>query len=94
MANVTISRGRSGPVEVLVQLEDADEKPLAVDALSVTLSNPEKTIAPVTAAAERVTADSWRVHLTAAASGKWSLSLGIDLAKDDRVDIAAPILIE
>jgi copper(I)-binding protein len=94
MANITISTGRSGPVEVLVQLEDGDEKPLAVDALSVTLSNPDKGIAPVSAAAERVAADSWRVRLTAAATGKWSLSLGIDLAKDDRVDIAAPILIE
>jgi copper(I)-binding protein len=94
MANITVSPGRSGPVEVLVQLEDGDEKPLAVDALSVTLSNPDKGIAPVTATAERVAADSWRVRLTAAASGKWSLSLGIDMAKDDRVDIAAPILIE
>ena len=94
MANITVSPGRSGPVEVLVQLEDGDEKPLAVDALSVTLSNPDKGTAPVSAAAERVSADSWRVRLTAAASGKWSLSLGIDMAKDDRVDIAAPILIE
>ncbi|WP_084030450.1 copper chaperone PCu(A)C [Bradyrhizobium paxllaeri] len=94
MANVTVSPGRSGPIEVLVQLEDSEEKPLAVDALSVTLSNPDKKLAPVTAAAERVAADSWRVRLTAAASGKWSLSLGIDLATDDRVDIAAPILIE
>jgi len=94
MANITVSPGRSGPVEVLVQLEDGDEKPLAVDALSVTLSNSDKGIAPVSAAAERVSADSWRVRLTAAASGKWSLSLGIDMAKDDRVDIAAPILIE
>jgi len=94
MANVTISPGRSGPVEVLVQIEDADEKPLAVDGLRVTLSNPDKAVAPVTATAERVAADSWRVRMTAAASGKWSLSLGIDLAKDDRVDIAAPILIE
>jgi len=94
MANITVSPGRSGPVEVLVQLEDGDEKPLAVDALSVTLSNPDKGIAPVTATAERVAADSWRVRLTAAAIGKWSLSLGIDMAKDDRVDIAAPILIE
>ena len=94
MANITVSPGRSGPIEVLVQIEDGDEKPLAVDALSVTLSNPDKGIAPVTATAERVAADSWRVRLTAAASGKWSLSLGIDLAKDDRVDIAAPILIE
>jgi copper(I)-binding protein len=94
MANITVSPGRSGPVEVLVQLEDGDEKPLTVDALSVTLSNPDKGIAPVSATAERLAADSWRVRLTAAASGKWSLSLGIDLAKDDRVDIAAPILIE
>ena len=60
----------------------------------MTLSNPDKGIAPVSAAAERVSTDSWRVRLTAAASGKWSLSLGIDMAKDDRVDIAAPILIE
>jgi copper(I)-binding protein len=94
MANVTVTPGRSGPFEVLVQIEDADEKPLAVDALSVTLSNPDKQIAPVTASAERVSADSWRVRLTAAESGKWSLSLGIDIAKNDRVDIAAPILIE
>ncbi|MEH2614439.1 4Fe-4S binding protein [Bradyrhizobium sp. AZCC 1693] len=94
MANITVSPGRSGPVEVLVQLEDGDEKPLVADALSVTLSNPDKGIASVSATAERMGADSWRVRLTAAASGKWSLSLGIDLAKDDRVDIAAPILIE
>ena len=94
MANITVSPGRSGPVEVLAQLEDGDEKPLAVDALSVTLSNPDTGIAPVSTAAERVSVDSWRVRLTAAASGKWSLSLGIDMAKDDRVDIAAPILIE
>ena len=67
---------------------------LAVDPLSVALSNPDKGIPPVTATAERVAADSWRVRSMAAASGKWSLSLGIDMAKDDRVDIAAPILIE
>jgi periplasmic copper chaperone A len=48
MANITVSPGRSGPIEVLVQIEDGDEKPLAVDALSVTLSNPDKGIAPVT----------------------------------------------
>jgi periplasmic copper chaperone A len=94
MANVTVTPGRSGPVEVLVQLEDGNEKPLAVDALSITLSNPEQNIAPVTAVAERVAPDSWRVHMAAAASGKWSLSLGIDMKKDDRIDIAAPILIE
>lgn len=94
MADVTVTPGRSGPVEVLVQLEDGDEKPLTVDALSVTLSNPDRNIAPVTAAAERIAADKWRVRMTAASRGKWSLSLGIDMKKDDRIDIAAPILVE
>jgi hypothetical protein len=32
--------------------------------------------------------------MTAASNGKWSLSLGIDMKKDDRIDIAAPIIIE
>jgi len=94
MADVTVTPGRSGPVEVLVQLYDGDERPLTVDALSVPLSNPDKNIAPLTAPAERIAADRWRVSMTAAASGKWSLALGIDMKKDDRIDIAAPILIE
>jgi len=41
------------PVEVLVRLEDGGQKPLTVDALSVTLSNPDKGIAPLTAKAGR-----------------------------------------
>lgn len=94
MADVTVTPGRSGPVEVLVQLYDGDEQPLTVDALSVTLSNPDRSIAPSTASAERIAADKWRVSMTAAGSGKWSLALGIDMAKDERIDIAAPILIE
>ena len=94
MADVTVTPGRSGPVEIYVKLEDGDEKPLAVDGLSVTLSNPDRGIAPVMATAERVSSDSWRVRMTTASSGKWSLSLGIDMKKDDRIDIAAPILVE
>jgi hypothetical protein len=54
MANVTISPGKSGPVEVLVQLEDAEERPLVAQALTVTLSNPDKQIAPLTAKADRI----------------------------------------
>ncbi|MDN5000495.1 hypothetical protein ACFQZO_06325 [Bradyrhizobium sp. GCM10027634] len=94
MADVTVTPGRSGPVEVLVQLYDGDEQPLNVDALSVTLANPDRNIAPVTASATRIAADKWRVSMITAVSGKWSLALGIDMKKDDRIDIAAPILIE
>jgi hypothetical protein len=79
---------------VLVQLEDSDEKPLAAEALSVTLSNHETGVAPLTAEAERVSGDSWRVRMAAEANGNCSLSLVIALRKNDRVDMAAPILIE
>ncbi|PSO23155.1 copper chaperone PCu(A)C [Bradyrhizobium sp. MOS002] len=93
-ADVTIRPGRHGPVEILVKLEDGDEKPLSVDALSVTLSNPEKNVPPIAATAERVSSDTWKVRTTAATEGKWSLSLGIDLKPGERIDLAAPILIE
>jgi hypothetical protein len=48
----------------------------------------------LTAPAERIAADGWRVGITGAVSGKWSLALGIDMKKDDRIEIAAPMLIE
>lgn len=94
MADVTITPGRRGPVEVAVQLYDGDERPLTVDAVSVTLTNPDRSIPPLTARADRVAADKWRVDMTAASSGTWTLALGIDMKKDDRIDIAAPIVIE
>lgn len=94
MADVTITPGRRGSVGVAVQLYDGDEQPLTVDALSVTLSNPDKSVAPLTARAMRVASDKWRVDMTAASSGTWTLALGIDMKKDDRIDIAAPVVIE
>jgi hypothetical protein len=41
MANVTVA-GRAGPVEIEIQLEDANEAPLTADAVSVTLGNAEE----------------------------------------------------
>jgi hypothetical protein len=94
MADVTITPGRHGPVEILVKLEDGDEKPLSVDALSATLSSSEKNVSTVAAKAERVSSDTWKVRTTAATEGKWSLSLGIDMKPGERIDMAAPMLIE
>jgi copper(I)-binding protein len=94
MANVTVSPGRHGPVEVLVQLEDADEKPLGVNALFVGLSNPDTGIVPVRSLAERVAHDIWRVRMSAATAGKWLLSLSVEIEPNDTIEVAAPILIE
>ena len=78
-----------------MQLEDADEKPLAAEALWVTLSNHETGVAPLTAKAERVSDDGWRVRMAAEASGEVvAVARRYALGKNDRVDMAAPILIE
>jgi periplasmic copper chaperone A len=94
MANVTLSPIRSGHVAVSIELENADELPLAAASLTVTRSNPDARIAAVTAAAERTANDKWRVSVPAAVTGKWLLALAINITADDRVDIAAPVLIE
>lgn len=93
MANVTISPGRAGPVEIAIQLEDANELPLSADAVAVTLGNPENGVAPITASAERVGNDQWRVRMSAPLSGRWSLGLDIRITPSDAVKVVSPILL-
>ena len=93
MANVTVSPDRAGPVEIAIQLENADELPLTAKALTVTLGNPEHGIAPVTADAERISNDQWRVRMSAPVAGRWSLGLGITITASDTVNVESPILI-
>ena len=94
MANIRVSPGRAGPVEIAIQIEDGDEQPLTTaQGVSVTLANPDKGIAPVTAIAERIGDDKWVVRMDAPQSGRWLLDLGIRLSATDTVNIEAPILI-
>jgi periplasmic copper chaperone A len=93
MANVTVTPGRAGPVEIAIQLENADELPLTAKAVSVTLGNPEKSVEPVTADAERISNDQWRVKMSAPVPGRWSLGLGITISASDKVNVVSPILI-
>jgi copper(I)-binding protein len=93
MANVTVSPARAGPVEIAIQLEDANELPLSASSVSVTLGNPEHGVAPVTARAERVGHDQWRVKMSAPLSGRWSLGLDIGITASDTVNVVSPILL-
>jgi copper(I)-binding protein len=93
MANVTVSPGHAGPVEIAIQLKDANEEPLSASSVSVTLGNPEHGVPPVTARAERVAADQWRVKMSAPLSGRWSLGLDIGITASDTVNVVSPILL-
>jgi copper transport protein len=94
MANVTISPGHAGPIAVTVQLETADERPLAAAAVSVTLSNPDIGIEPAVTQARRMDDGRWRATMAAPVAGRWTLALGILISDFDKISIEAPIQIK
>lgn len=93
MANVTVSPGRAGPVDILIQLETVDELPLAAKAVSVTLTDARSGKKRETVQAERAGEDRWRVKASALTAGRWMLGLGISISETDQVNVEAPILI-
>jgi len=93
MANVTVSPGRAGPVEIAIQLETTDETPLTAKAVSVTLVDQSgRKLAPVEAS--RDGEDSWHVKVAQLTPGRWMLGLGISISEADHVSIESPILIK
>ena len=94
MANVTVSPARAGAVEIDIQLETVEEKPLAAKAVSVTLSNARTRPRLRTVQAERRGEDKWLAKVTLPAAGRWTLGLGISISDTDKVSIEAPIVIK
>lgn len=94
MANVTVSPGRAGPVEIAIQLETTDETPLTAKAVSVTLVDTQsgRKLAPVEAS--RDGEDSWHVKVAQLTPGRWMLGLGISISEADHVSVESPILIK
>jgi hypothetical protein len=92
MANVTVSPARAGPVEIIIQLETTDEKPLMAKAVSVTLAN--AVAKPASVAAERRGDGQWLARLSVPKAGQWTLGLGIAISDTDKVSVAAPIVIK
>ena len=94
MANVTISPGRAGPVDITIQLETVDELPLTAKAVSVTLRDAESESDRQTFQATRGSDDQWYVRTSMKAPGRWILGLGISISETDSVNIESPILIK
>lgn len=94
MANVTVSPGRAGPVDITIQLETMDEKPLTAKAVSVTLTDAKAGKRLQTVQAEHVSDDHWRVKVSDLAAGRWTLGLAISIAGSDTFSVEAPILIK
>jgi copper transport protein len=94
MANVTIAPARVGPTDITIELETTDERPLAAMEVSVTLSNPEAGIEPITRPALRTGEVRWSVSgVTFPVPGRWTLTLDILISDFDKVRIDAPVQI-
>jgi copper transport protein len=94
MANVTITPGSAGPVDIDVQLETPDERSLVAMAVSVTLAYPELGIEPMTGQAERQHDGHWRVRMSVSVPGRWTLGLGILISDFEKISVEAPVLIK
>src|SRR5215475_6493309 len=94
MANVTVSPGRSGPVDIAIQLETVDETPLTAKGVSVTLSDTQTGRKLPTIAASRSGEDGWHAKVASLTAGKWMLELDISISDQDEVKVESPILIK
>ena len=94
MANVTIAPARVGSDDITIELETPDERPLAAIEVSVTLSNPQAGIEPITRPAVRTGGVRWSVRgVPFPVPGRWTLALDILISDFEKVTIDAPVLI-
>lgn len=94
MANVTVSPGRAGPVDIAIQLETMEEKPLSAKAVSVILTDVQtgRRLPPVQAT--RTGEADWHVRIPMLTAGNWMLGLGISITDTDKIDVESPIPIK
>lgn len=93
MATVTLTPGQAGPIAITVLLQTADEAPLAAQALTVSLANPDAGIEPLSAEAQKAANGQWQARLTAPVPGRWTLTLGVLISDFEKVNLEAPIVI-
>jgi len=94
MANVTVSPARAGPVDITIELQTVDERPLKAEAVSVTLSSAKAGVKAQTIRATKANESEWHVRTSLPVRGRRTLGLGILISDTDKVEVAAPILVK
>ncbi len=91
--DVTVTPGYIGPVSVAVTLYDGDLAPLAAQQVTVSLSNPDAGIEPITEPATRVDGQWIADGFVLAIPGNWTLEVAALISDFERRRIAGPVLI-
>jgi copper transport protein len=93
MADITVSPGRVGPINIDIQLRTPDEDVLSARGVSVTLSSPGIGIEPSTAQARSLGEGRWQASMAAPVAGRWTLALDILISDFDQLHAEAEIQI-
>ncbi len=94
MADVTVSPGRPGPVDVQLRLLREDFAPLAAKEVTVLFSNAAAGIEPLGRTASAAGDGTWRIEgLTLPLAGIWTVQVEVLVGDFDKIMLDAPIVI-
>lgn len=95
MADVTVEPGHVGIASVTIRLWDADENPLAAQAVTLSLTPPVPGSKPITRSAALNPDGLWQVDgIELAQPGNWTVTVSAVLGPGQPLMLAAPIVID
>lgn len=94
MADLTITPGHAGKVSASIVVMTGDFGPLDARTVTLRLSNPQAGAASINASAYKPGDGTWRVdNLDLPVSGKWTVTIDIEIAEASRVTLNGDIAI-
>jgi copper transport protein len=92
MANITITPGQSGPVKVVIVIENPELEPFPVKGVSLAFVNPGAGIEPIRRDARPASDGNWSIDdLTIPRSGRWMLTVTILVTDFKETSLTTPV---
>jgi copper transport protein len=94
LAEIKVTPGRVGPVNLAISIFDLNGRQLDVKEVSLALSNTGGGIEPITRSAKKAADGSWQVHgLVVPAGGVWTAELALLISDFEQIDLQGLVAI-
>ena len=94
MANVNLTPGKVGLNNIVVQVTDNQMTPMAVEGVTVSVSNADAGIEPITRTATKTGDTTWQVTgVTLPVPGHWTISVAALVSDFKQIDLDAQVAI-
>jgi copper transport protein len=94
MANVDLLPGRVGQNEILIQITDRRMTPIAVEGVTVSLTDAAAGVEPIVRTATKASGTIWRVDgLTIPLGGEWTIKVQALLSEFQEADLTAAVVV-